>query len=223
MTDSIYDQLNAYGTVAKQRFVETFSGDALDTDRWATHATGSGTEEFVMSDSVDGGLLIKSRPNGAATMDFGASDATKTRPFNPTGAVMIITSKMIQAQYSVQYNGFKTNYYTEAGKNVLMNIQGTTNGNSYDNKIMLQSNNPSTSVDTTIASSAIHDWHTYKLELLSSSSTLSVDGALSSTGFATGSCNPDTICQPSLVSSSAEGSVTGGAQSHYRYMECYNT
>ena len=36
MTDSIYDQLNAYGTVAKQRVVENFSGSALDTDRWAT-------------------------------------------------------------------------------------------------------------------------------------------------------------------------------------------
>ena len=223
MTDSIYDQLNAYGTIAKQRFVENFSGSALDTDRWATHATGTGTEEFVMSDSVDGGLLIKSRPNGAAIIDFGASDATKKRQFSPTGAVMIVTSKMIQAQYSVQYNGFRTNYYTEAGKYVRMNIQGTTDGNSFDNKIKLMSNNPSVNTDTSISSSAIHDWHTYKLELLSSSSTLSVDGALSSTGFATISANPDTQCMPNLASSATEGSVTGGAQSHYRYVECYNT
>ena len=40
MTDSIYDQLNAYGTVAKQRVVETFSGGVLDTDRWATNQMG---------------------------------------------------------------------------------------------------------------------------------------------------------------------------------------
>ena len=221
--ESIIEHLQPLTLPIKQRFVEHFSGNALDTFRWSTHATGSGTEEFVMSDSIDGGLLIKSRPNGAATLDFGPGDATKKRPFSPTGAVMILTSKMIEAQYSGQYNGFRTNHYTEAGKYVRMNIQGTTNGNSFDNKIILMSNSPSANTDTGIASSAIHDWHTYKLELLSSSSTLSVDGVLSSTGFGTISANPDAQCQPSLVSSATEGSVTGGAQSHYGYVECYNT
>jgi len=221
--DSIYELINAPTNVMKQHFVEYFSGDALDTFRWSTHATGSGTEEFVMSDSIDGGLLIKSRPNGAATLDFGPSDADKKRPFSPTGAVMILTSIMIEAQYSVQYNEFRTNFYTEAGKYVRMNIQGTTDGNSFDNKIKLMSNNPSVNTDTGIASSAIHNWHTYKLELLSSSSTLSVDGVLSSTGFGTISANPDAQCMPSLVSSATEGTVSAGAQSHYRYLECYNT
>ena len=59
MTKSIYDQLNASGTVAKQRMVETFTGDALDTDRWnTTNVTGTGT--FAMNDSVDGGFSISS-------------------------------------------------------------------------------------------------------------------------------------------------------------------
>ena len=219
MTKSIYDQLNASGTVAKQRFVETFSGDALDTNRWSSHGSGSAT----MSDTVNGGLLLTSPTNGAQHLDFSPSDAGKIRPFSQTGAVMIVTSKMVQAQYTNQSNGFKTNYYTEAGKYVIMAIQGQTNGNSSDNKIMLKSNNPSTSVDTSIASSAIHDWHTYKLELLSSSSTLSVDGALSSTGFATGNCNPDNRCQPHLTLQTAEGTISGGAKANYTYCEVYNT
>jgi hypothetical protein len=222
MTKSIYDQLNASGTTAtnfKQRMVETFSGDALDTDRWSSHGSGSAT----MADSNNGGLLLTSPTNGAQSIDFSPSDSGKIRPFSQTGAVMIVTSKMVQAQYTNQSNGFRTNYYTEAGKYVIMAIQGQTNGNSGDNKIQLKSNNPSTSVDTSIASSAIHDLHTYKLELLSSSSTLSVDGALSSTGFATGSCNPDTRCQPYLNMATAEGTISGGAKANYTYCEVYNT
>ena len=56
MTKSIYDQLNASGTVAKQRFVETFSGSLLDTDRWDIY--NSGTVPQGMADSIDGGYYI---------------------------------------------------------------------------------------------------------------------------------------------------------------------
>jgi hypothetical protein len=194
-----------------QHFWEYFLGSTLNS-RWSSHGSGSAS-------ITDDGLLLTSPTNGAQSIDFSPSDAGKIRPFSPTGAVMIVTSKMVQAQYSNQSNGFRTNYYTEAGKYVIMAIQGQTNGNSSDNKIMLKSNNPSTSVDTTIASSAIHDWHTYKLELLSSSSTLNVDGLLQ----VTGSCNPDIKCQPYLNMATAEGTISGGAKTNYRYCEVYNT
>lgn len=194
-----------------QHFWEYFSGDSLNS-RWSSHGSGSA--------SITGdGMLLTSPTNGLQTIDISPSDAGKIRPFNPTGAVMIVTSKLVQAQYSSQSNGFRTNYYTEGGKYVIMAIQGQTNGNSSDNKIMLKSNNPSTSVDTTLASSAIHDWHTYKLELLTASSTLNVDGLLQ----VTGSCNPDTRCQPYLNMATAEGTISGGAKANYRYCEVYNT
>jgi hypothetical protein len=202
---------SSYPKPRGQHFWEYFSGDTLNS-RWSSHGSGSAS-------ITDDGLLLTSPTNGLQTIDFSPSDAGKIRPFSPTGAVMIVTSKMVQAQYSSQSNGFRTNYYTEAGKYVIMAIQGQTNGNSSDNKIMLKSNNPSTSVDTTIASSAIHDWHTYKLELLSSSSTLNVDGLLQ----VTGSCNPDTRCQPYLNMATAEGTISGGAKTNYRYCEVYNT
>ena len=57
MTLSIYNQLNPLNEIAKQRMVETFSGDALDTDRWNT-VNVSGTNTFAMSDSVYGGFKI---------------------------------------------------------------------------------------------------------------------------------------------------------------------
>ena len=194
-----------------QHFWEYFSGGSLNS-RWSSHGSGSA--------SITGdGMLLTSPTNGAQSIDLSPSDAGKIRPFSPTGAVMIVTSKLVQAQYSNQSNGFRTNYYTEAGKYVIMAIQGQTNGNSGDNKIQLKSNNPSTSVDTTLASSAIHDWHTYKLELLTASSTLNVDGLLQ----VTGSCNPDTRCQPYLNMATAEGTISGGAKANYRYCEVYNT
>ena len=206
---------SSYPKPRGQHFWDYFSGATLNS-RWSSHGSGSA--------SITGdGMLLTSPTNGAQSIDLSPSDAGKIRPFNQTGAVMIVTSKLVQAQYSSQSNGFRTNYYTEGGKYVTMAIQGQTNGNSSDNKIMLKSNNPSTSVDTTLASSAIHDWHTYKLELLSSSSTLSVDCALSSTGFATGSCNPDTRCQPYLNMATAEGTISGGAKANYTYCEVYNT
>ena len=202
---------SSYPKPRGQHFWDYFSGATLNS-RWSSHGSGSA--------SITGdGMLLTSPTNGAQSIDLSPSDAGKIRPFNQTGAVMIVTSKLVQAQYSSQSNGFRTNYYTEGGKYVTMAIQGQTNGNSSDNKIMLKSNNPSTSVDTTLASSAIHDWHTYKLELLSSSSTLNVDGLLQ----VTGSCNPDTRCQPYLNMATAEGTISGGAKANYRYCEVYNT
>ena len=65
MTKSIYDQLNASGTIAKQRVVETFSGDALDTDRWQLTQIVS-TCTATMADSNDGGLLL-STDSGSGT------------------------------------------------------------------------------------------------------------------------------------------------------------
>ena len=87
MTDSIYDQLNAYGTVAKQRVVETFSGDALDTDRWDQSNT-NGTQ--AMADSIDGGLLMSTTSSGSSISYIDFADK---KQFSNTGSVMIAVMK----------------------------------------------------------------------------------------------------------------------------------
>tara|TARA_R110000787_G_scaffold205308_1_gene315722 strand:+ start:577 stop:1248 length:672 start_codon:yes stop_codon:yes gene_type:complete len=217
---SLYEQLFPLTTVMKQRVVENFSGDTLDTDRWATHGSGS----YNMGDSVDGGLKLISPNSGAQSIDFAPSDATKKRPFNQTGSVMIVTSKMTLAQYSIQYGGFRDVYYTEAGSRAGWSTSGVTNGNSFDNKIILLGSGTAViSVDTSIASGDIHNWHTYKLELSSGTASLSIDGVLSGTGFASGSSNPSNQCTPYLNSSASEGTITGGAISNFTYFEAYNT
>ena len=220
MTKSIYDQLNAYGTVAKQRFVENFSGDALDIDRWNTFGSGTAT----MQDSVDGGLLLTSPTNGAEGIDFSPSDATKKRPFSQSGSVMIAVTQMTQAQYSVHYGNLRSNHNSEAGTRAGWTTVGQTNGNSGDNKIRLVSSGTATiDVDTTIASANIHDLHVYKLELSSGTASLSIDGALSGTGFASGSSNPTSQLMPCLISATAEGTISGGAKTKVTYCEAYNT
>jgi len=224
-SESLYEQLFPLTTVMKQRFVDNFSGDALDTDRWSTNDTGSGsTATYTMADEVDGGLKITSTLNGASTLDWSPTDSTKKRPFNNTGSVMIVTSKLVQANYAIMYCNLRSNHYTEAGSWIGYIVQGVTNGNSGDNKIRLNSNiSGMTSVDTSLSSSVLYDWHTYKLTVSSGTTTLSVDGILSGTGFATGSGNPTTRLHPALVSSASEGATSSGATTYFRYVECYNT
>ena len=88
MTKSIYDQLNAYGTVAKQRFVENFSGDALDTDRWNTSGT------VAMADEVDGGVNILTGTGSYASAHI---NFTLKRQYSATGSRFISVHRINQA------------------------------------------------------------------------------------------------------------------------------
>ena len=217
---SVYDMTNAsMTTVRKQHFWEYFSGATLNS-RWNNF--GSGTA--VIQDSIDGGLLLTSPTNGAEGIDFSPADATKKRPFSQSGSVMIAVTQMTQAQYSVQYGNLRSNHHTEAGTRAGWTTAGQTNGNSGDNKIRLVSSGTATiDVDTTIASANIHDLHVYKLELSSGTASLSIDGALSGTGFASGSSNPTSQLMPCLISATAEGTISGGAKTKVMYCEAYNT
>ena len=90
MTKSIYDQLNASGTVAKQRVVETFTGDALDTDRWHVQQIVA-TCTFAPADSVDGGLLLSTDAgSGSPSAYLSFNDICQ---YNPTGFRFISTCK----------------------------------------------------------------------------------------------------------------------------------
>ena len=80
MTDSIYDQLNAYGTVAKQRVVETFSGDALDTDRWE-NGFGANCTPTMGYNGTEGVSFVT---NGTSNAIYMAGFDNK-RQYNPQG------------------------------------------------------------------------------------------------------------------------------------------
>ena len=70
MTTSLHE-LFASNTKPRTRFVEHFSGDALDTLRWDTTLVNNGT--VAMSDTSNGGLILStgtSSGTSSAQIDF---------------------------------------------------------------------------------------------------------------------------------------------------------
>tara|TARA_R110000772_G_scaffold207884_1_gene318375 strand:- start:36 stop:656 length:621 start_codon:yes stop_codon:yes gene_type:complete len=112
MTDSIYDQLNAYGTVAKQRMVETFSGDALDTDRW--NLGGTSTPTATMADEVDGGIKVST---SGSLYNFATLTFNNIHPFNPASCAMIFVSQRdnanAKARHGLSHLGATAEAFTE--------------------------------------------------------------------------------------------------------------
>ncbi len=174
MTKSIYDQLNASGTVAKQRFVETFSGDALDTDRWTSPTTGA------MADEVDGGYEISS----------GSIDFNDINQFAHNGCVAICLMK--RAGTGNSYWGLMD---TSSASHRAQVFEGTSN--TYT-QLRTKDGTTLEVTDTNVAVNT--NWNNYKLELDGSSVKLNINGVLK----ATNSTNiPSVALQPVLGEATA--------------------
>ena len=213
MTKSIYDQLNASGTVAKQRVVENFSGSVLDTDRWNTR--DDGTVAFAMSDSVDGGFsMITSGSN----YDNGFIDFNAIRQFSPTGSVNIWTGKAFQIT-SVTHNnvlfwglindnanGFVTGkHYVAAEMHTgLANFSISTGNGSAIGR-----------TSSSVARNTV--LNTHKLELKSASAEYSINGIFEVSRTAT---LPTVRLQPQFEVLANDAKVYEG---RVTYMEAYNT
>tara|TARA_R110001583_G_C5437926_1_gene389547 strand:- start:21 stop:650 length:630 start_codon:yes stop_codon:yes gene_type:complete len=209
MTDSIYDQLNAYGTVAKQRMVETFSGDALDTDRWQQDGLNTnGTQ--AMADSIDDGLLLST---GATNGNIAFIAFNGVKQYNQTGSVMIAVIKHGQVSGGESYTGLQDgtsqgtvdgawSYVNDAWKGAYFNLN-------------TQDNNSGSWTTSGVTSDT--NWHTHKIELTSSQASLQIDGNTTTTV----STNlPNERLQPSIgINTTANTNRT----LNIRYMECYNT
>ena len=207
MTKSIYDQLNASGTIAKQRFVETFSGDALDTDRWNTSNSTGGT--VTMADEVDGGIKIDTGGTQVRTeINF-----NNKRNFDSQASGCIWVAKTGQTTNTELLFGLADNNAVASG-DVAFVEQHTSNSSNWRlNESFSQWVDTSLTIDT--------NFHVFKLLLSSSNVTLSIDGVLSGTGFATSSAgvNSDKL-QPELHLHDLSA-TTNTAQ--VRYCEVFNT
>ena len=213
MTDSIYDQLNAYGTVAKQRFVETFSGSALDTDRWHLTTTGDGAAN--MSDEVDGGLKITS--DSGATGNAMISFNVKCQ-YNPLGSVCIFTAKRTAGTTASQIlGGFSSNNATNEDVLAMKDYSGTIK------KQLATSNNGQwTTTDTTVDVDT--EWHNFKLSTVGgTNATLSVDGLTEVTHTVSGIKVPNVKLQPFFFAGDATGTSPYISHGQISYMEAYNT
>ena len=208
MTKSIYDQLNAYGTVAKQRFVENFSGTALDTDRWNVTTTGNGAA--TMSDEADGGLKITSDSGatGGIMINF-----NNIRQYSQTGSVCIFVGKRTSASDAQMLGGLSSNTALNEDVASIKDYTGYAG-----NKQFATANNGSWQTqDTTVAKST--NYNSYKIELLSSSVTMSVDGL---TEITNSTQVPDAPVQPFFYASESAGAASAKS-AQIKYMECYNT
>ena len=208
MTKSMYDQLNAHGTVAKQRFVETFSGSGLDTDRWNVTTTGNGAA--TMSDEADGGLKITSDSGatGGIMINF-----NNIRQYSQTGSVCIFVGKRTSASDAQMLGGLSSNTALNEDVASIKDYTGYAG-----NKQFATANNGSWQTqDTTVAKST--NYNSYKIELLSSSVTMSVDGL---TEITNSTQVPDAPVQPFFYTSESAGAASAKS-AQIKYMECYNT
>ena len=220
--DSIYELINAPTNVMKQRFVDYFSGDTLDTLRWSAYTGGSGGA-IAMSDSIDGGLEIKSSTTNMSLIDFAPSDAAKIRPFNYNGCVQITTAKLTNVTNAIMRIGMRSNYRTEGGSYVRIQLYGAAGGahGSQENVISIKSDNFSvTNTDITSSSTpSMFDWLTHKIECKSSTTEYSINGILK----VTASGIPDEQLMPFIEVKNEEGTAASNPIGNVRYMECYNT
>ena len=211
MTDSIYDQLNAYGTIAKQRFVENFSGSALDTDRWSTNNV-RGTNTFAMDDSIDGGFKVTT---GAGSYDSGSITFNNIRQYSQTSSVIIAVTKLTSPTVSTNYVGFTDHQdspvQASASDGTVME-NGQPNGNI---RLGTSQTGASTFVATTTARTS--NWITSKIEMLSSTATLSLAGVIEATVSSNLPTSPN---QPHFMTLTNEAVLHIG---NIRYCEAYNT
>jgi hypothetical protein len=207
MTDSIYDQLNASGTIAKQRFVENFSGSVLDTDRWEKTQSGTGT--FAMSDSVDGGFTLY--PAGSNT-NYAQINFNNKKQYSKTGVVMISVWKQ------PTNNGGATTVQMASvnGTSWNTNACGTRLWTT-DSYFKLRTADASTvsQTDTDVARNT--NFNLFKHEMKSSSAELSINGVFK---ISKTTNLPASDLQPAPFAWNENGNRD---YLHIRYMEVYNT
>jgi len=209
MTDSIYDQLNAYGTVAKQRFVENFSGNVLDTDRWDFSPILSGTQ--AMADEVDGGLLMSTTATNSSESYIDFADK---KQFSNTGSVMIAVMKHGSTTGGESYTGLQSGYKQGNGQGAWSYVNDGWKGSVFNFQTADGSSN--TWIQTGCVASDTN-CHTHKIELTSSAGSLQIDGTTTVTSTTT---LPQTRLQPSV---GINTTTSTNRTLNIRYMECYNT
>lgn len=213
---SLYEHLHPLTTVMKQHFVENFSGDALDTDRWASHSSGS--FNGAMADAVDEGFSMTTQGTSAGhynKIDFHTSNTVLKRQFNHQGLVGIAVMRMVTTANNfgaITFSMFD-DWYTEDGSY----IQAVANNYNSTIKHSVRNGSPLTTTSVTSSTTSTKTWHSYKLETNSTTSSFTLDGVLDGVI----SQIPNEALCPVLTVANAEG--TGAQEGRFRYIEAYNT
>tara|TARA_R110002020_G_scaffold1968_2_gene8990 strand:- start:680 stop:2194 length:1515 start_codon:yes stop_codon:yes gene_type:complete len=209
--------------IAKQRVVENFTGDALDTDRWKMlFSTGTGTA--TMSDSIDGGLIVST--TAGANHDVGVSfnttttwDSLNIRNFAHNSSVYIDVFKQngVSSAHKVIVHGMGERIRGDgAGNNASLWGSGVNMNTNYFMSRTCASNGSQSDTASDVAYD--QNWHNYKIENKSASVEYTLDGVLKTN-------NTTTTNLPASRMAPLNGAQANGSVSSYsiRYVECYNT
>tara|TARA_R110000751_G_scaffold55189_1_gene118402 strand:- start:754 stop:1392 length:639 start_codon:yes stop_codon:yes gene_type:complete len=207
--DSLYEQLFPLTTVMKQRFVENFSGDLLDTDRWGTVTQIVATCSASIDDTVNGGFKFETDSGAgspSASMTF-----IDVKQFDATASTCIATCKKNDDNLGIKI-GLADNTNVSPTNHSLM-VEGTLE--SYKS-LHTKNSGGFTSTATTEALSQTE--FSFKIENIIASSTLyinGVSGAVSTTNLPAGNLMPYYYIQSRSTAAVKSYNST--------YMECYNT
>ena len=215
---SIYEKLFPLTHVMKQRFVEYFTGNALDTDRWGV-MDGTAT----MSSTVDGGVTITSGTAIYAGGTFGFANSGSTVPaISPFGnpCTMIYNLRSATAtQPNTHGAGMVGQIRGDmAGNNSALWCERASftkwkqrNINSSGYQSDVQSTEPYTQDN--------QDWHNFKLELDQTVTKGSIDGVLASSNSTYTPASGTQLCPMFGIQNQGNGLATS---LEINYCEVYN-
>ena len=227
--NTITNQAGVAGTVFKlqrQRLVETFSADALDTDRWILLKDGynNGVPTAFMSDEIDGGLKVTAQASinnssgGLGSASSWAGNNIRQFAHNSSVYIDVFKQNTASSHHKVCTHGFgETLRGDGAGNNASLWLNGVNAGTSYfTTRTCNGSGNQSGNVSSDVAYD--QNWHNYKIENKLASVEFILEGVLKTT-------ITTNIPQGKMAPiSGIQGTSTSTAPSYsIKYVECYNT
>ena len=197
------DAANPDAVTAGQRFVDNFTGKSLDTDIWTLHnVAGSGGTAAIDSD----GLKLTAGTSSSNNIQI---DFNNKRPFSQTGSRVIGNIQKITAENIFIDGGFKNDYGDNNNNLAFLHIEEYSSSDG----IFFQTNGAWTNTGKLLD----NNWHTFDIEMRSSSGILILDGTISVTRT---SDLPAATLQPAFKLLNRLG---GTKEGRVRYCEAYNT
>ena len=202
---SMYESRSELTTVQGQHFVEWFTGKSLPS--YWTKSEVNPPASFAMDDSVDGGFRITA---GGGALNEGMINFNNKRVFSKSGCVCIWVGRDVQTSSYTGYYGLANGI---TGNDSDMGQLATIFNASANGVIALRTGN-TTKGNTESTISLDTNFHTYKIEMKTSSAEWSVDGVAQTTR---------TLTLPTLDLQPVAGVHGSNKSIDVRYCEAYNT
>jgi hypothetical protein len=202
----------------RQHMIEWFSGHSLNTDRWTS--TTDGTTTSAMDDSINGGYKMTATGDSQNFLSF-----NNIREFNNSCTMIFIASVALGGSGG-SIIGFGESYNNFGSATASATLQWDSGNSGSDIHILssdgsTQQNGTGTGWSRTEGSSV---YHVFKIEVETSSITVSRDGIIGSTVETTRVPPPHNNASRMQPRSHIEGySGSGVNVTNLRYMECWNT